>query len=129
MFDFDVDTIVLDTEISNTNSVELEDKIQYKPPIEGAYFLIQKLSFEKELAYFLTEKGLPVYFAKTQKKLGYMEPELKNIFKARFLNTGISFVTTKGQELDLSLAENLYRFIRLEGGRGSQLEIILQKVN
>lgn len=95
---------------------DFEDLGQIIPILEepkAPYFLVDNLLFDKELEYFITEEGLPVYFfnGSTFKLVGNMQPFLDTVLRAKFLDVGLSYVDRDGEKRDLDDPSNLLTFI------------------
>ncbi len=116
----DMNEILLDTKAA---SKELEH------PCEGAYFLMDHIVFEEELKYFITDTGLPVFCAVfgQLRNIGKMEPIVSNILKAKFLKTGISFISSSREKLNFDQPEDLYRFIEIKPSIGANWNLFLEE--
>jgi len=116
----DVDEIVIDplyNDLANTEnllSTEL-DLFQLGKGVQNSYFIVRNIAFDDELGYFLSDTGLPVYYSDEGvfKNIGNMSPNLNSVLRAKFLDTGVSYVNSNGDELDLSIPENLALFITI----------------
>jgi hypothetical protein len=103
-------------DVVDEDHLPLEDLLdgEITPP----YFITRNIVFAKELEYFLSPsqtQSLPVFFTDgvVFDLIGHMVPTLDYIFRAKFLDTKISYVDKDNEELDLNVPTNLIKFIML----------------
>lgn len=124
----DVDMVTLD----DIDKISFEDEVASKElehPCEGAYFLMNHIVFEEELSYFLTDDGLPVFcvISGHLKEIGKMQPTVSRVLKAKFLKTGISFVSSSREKLTFNCPEDFYRFIEIKPSIGANWSLFLEE--
>lgn len=124
----EVDIITLD----DIDKIPLGDEAAYdelEHPCDGAYFLMDHIVFEEELNYFITGTGLPVFcnISGKLKNIGEMDPTISNVLRAKFLKTGISFISSSREKLNFECPNDLYRFIEIKPSIGANWSMFLEE--
>ena len=127
--DIDIDVVMLD-DVSTLIPREEIQCYELEHPCDGAYFLMNHVVFEEELNYFITNTGLPVFcmVADQLKEIGKMEPTISNISKAKFLETGISFISSSREKLTFDCPDDLYRFVSIKPSIGANWNLFLEEL-
>lgn len=107
-----------DLDVAEVNFVEEPTRVTNKNgllSVEGPCFIVDNIRFQEQLKYVSDDSGLSVYFfdGTYYTSVGTIEPTLANIRRLKYLEFGIYFRNTAGEELDLYDPQTLYKFVSL----------------